>query len=139
VPPPIKRRFAYLCLGDRVLITGSIDAQQVRDEILGATVLVQPSFMEGLPVVIMEAMAQHRPVISTYIAGIPELVRHGETGWLVPAGNIDDLAAQMENCLDAPAETLRQMGQTARIRVHEQHNIETEARKLAELFSAPAS
>ena len=57
-----------------------------------ARALVLPSFAEGLPVVIMEAMALRRPVISTYVAGIPELVRPGENGWLVPAGDVEALA-----------------------------------------------
>ena len=62
-------------------------ADEVRQHILDARALVLPSFAEGLPVVIMEAMALRRPVISTYVAGIPELVRDGEHGWLVPAGD----------------------------------------------------
>ena len=49
--------------------------------------MVLPSFAEGLPIVIMEAFALGRPVISTYIAGIPELVDR-EPGWLVPAGDV---------------------------------------------------
>ena len=58
----------------KVSITGWIDARQVRAEILAARALVLPSFAEGLPVVIMEAMALKRPIISTFVAGIPELV-----------------------------------------------------------------
>ena len=54
--------------------------------------MVLPSFAEGLPIVIMEALALGRPVVSTYIAGIPELVQHGESGWLVPAGSVAALA-----------------------------------------------
>ena len=50
----------------------------MREEILAARALVLPSFAEGLPVVIMEAMALRRPVLTTYVAGIPELVRQGD-------------------------------------------------------------
>ncbi|RTL66656.1 MAG: glycosyltransferase, partial [Hyphomicrobiales bacterium] len=85
----IEARIAQLKLTDRTTITGWISEAQVRDEIRKARALVLPSFAESLPVVIMEAMALRRPVISTYVAGIPELVRDGETGWLVPAGSID--------------------------------------------------
>jgi colanic acid/amylovoran biosynthesis glycosyltransferase len=56
-------------LQDRVRITGWISSAQVRDELLAARALVLPSFAEGLPVVLMEAMALRRPVISTYVAG----------------------------------------------------------------------
>ena len=78
--PIIEERILRLRLQDRVRITGWISSAQVREELLGARALVLPSFQEGLPVVIMEAMALRRPVISTYIAGIPELVVPGETG-----------------------------------------------------------
>ena len=73
-------------LTSRVRITGWISSNDVSDEILAARALVLPSFAEGLPVVIMEAMALSRPVISTFVAGIPELVRPGNTaGWCRPA------------------------------------------------------
>ncbi|MGP8124236.1 MAG: glycosyltransferase [Xanthobacteraceae bacterium] len=123
-------------LGDVVRITGWIGGDQVRDEILAARALVLPSFAEGLPVVIMEAMALRRPVISTFVAGIPELLEAGVHGWLVPAGDIDALAAAMRACLDASADDLTRMGAAARARVGERHSIDTEAAKLADLFQA---
>ena len=90
---------------------------------------MQPSLQEGLPVVLMEAMALRRPVISTYIAGIPELVRP-ETGWLVPAGDIPGLAKAMAACLNTAQERLAAMGPAARDRVLARHSIETEAARL---------
>ena len=119
-------------------ITGWISSDQVREEILAARALVLPSFAEGLPVVIMEAMALRRPVISTYVAGIPELVRPGEHGWLVPAGDVDALAQAMQACLDAPADTLARMGEAAHARVLARHDVDTEAAKLAKLFRGAA-
>ena len=65
---------------------------------------------------IMEAMALRRPVITTYVAGIPELVRPGENGWLVPAGDVEALADAMAACLDAPVDVLARMGEAARAR-----------------------
>src|SRR5262249_54452071 len=100
-------------LTDRIRITGWISSEQVRDEILGARVLVLPSFAEGLPTVIMEAMALRRPIISTYIAGIPELVQPGKHGWLVPAGDVQALAEAMRHSLEAPIEILTRMGNAA--------------------------
>jgi colanic acid/amylovoran biosynthesis glycosyltransferase len=119
-----------------VRITGWISNDQVRDEILAARALVVPSLAEGLPVVIMEAMALQRPVLATYVAGIPELVRHGEEGWLFPAGSVDQLAAAMQECVEAPASEITRMGVKARERVVERHNIQNEAKKLVELFLA---
>jgi colanic acid/amylovoran biosynthesis glycosyltransferase len=122
-------------LQSRVRITGWISGAQVREEILEARALVLPSFAEGLPVVIMEAMALQRPVISTFVAGIPELVQPGKHGWLVPAGSVEALAQAMQACLDAPADQLACIGEAAHKRVFDRHSVDTEAGKLAELFN----
>lgn len=132
----LQARITELNLDDAVRITGWISADEVRAELQAATALVQPSFMEGLPVVIMEAMALQRVVISTYIAGIPELVRPGETGWLVPAGATGELTEAMASCLACDTETLARMGRAAQDRVRMRHSIDTEAEKLARLINA---
>jgi glycosyltransferase involved in cell wall biosynthesis len=121
-------------LGDSVRITGWISSERVREEILAARALVLPSFAEGLPVVIMEAMALRRPVLSTYVAGIPELVIGGENGWLFPAGSLDELTAALEDCLSRSEDEIRRMGDAGYQRVIKRHSIDVEARKLAELF-----
>lgn len=122
-------------LSDKVRITGWISSDQVRNEILNSKALVLPSFAEGLPVVIMEAMALRRPVISTYIAAIPELVITGENGFLFPAGDVNALAETLEKFLALPNEQLTQMGELAYKRVLERHSVATEAKKLARLFN----
>lgn len=119
-----------------VHITGWISSDQVRAEILAARALVLPSFAEGLPVVIMEAMALRRPVLTTYVAGIPELVRPGEGGWLFPAGDVDALAAVLEEFLATPVAVLESMGEAGYRRVLERHSVDIEAAKLAQLFHA---
>lgn len=106
----------------------------MREHILASRALVLPSFAEGLPVALMEALALHRPVISTYIAGIPELVIPNDCGWLVPAGSIAELTAAIKTAIELPAEVLAQMGQTGAARVLEQHDVAIEAQKLANLF-----
>jgi glycosyltransferase involved in cell wall biosynthesis len=121
-------------LSRQVRITGWIASAEVRREILAARAMVLPSFAEGLPVVIMEAMALRRPVLSTYVAGIPELVRPGETGWLFPAGSIETLAEAMQDCLARSPAELQAMGAAAHTRVLARHSIDTEAAKLAHLF-----
>ena len=121
-------------LRQRIEITGWISSEQVRAEILAARALVLPSFAEGLPVVVMETMALRRPVLTTYVAGIPELVRPGENGWLFPAGSVEALAEAMADCLAQPPELLATMGEAARQRVLARHDIDTEAAKLARLF-----
>jgi len=121
-------------LGNRLRITGWISGSQVRNEILAAHGLVLPSFSEGLPVVLMEAMALRRPILATCVGGIPELVQPGKHGWLFPAGNVDELVAAMEAFFTTPRDTLRDMGTAARLRAIARHSVDTEAAKLAELF-----
>lgn len=121
-------------LQHRIRITGWISSDQVREEILAARALVLPSLSEGLPVVIMEAMALRRPVLATYVAGIPELVRDGETGWLFPAASVEDLAEAMAECLRTAPEELQRMGENGYRRVVARHSIDAQAARLAELF-----
>jgi colanic acid/amylovoran biosynthesis glycosyltransferase len=121
-------------LSEVVRITGWLSSGEVRSAILSSHALVLPSLSEGLPVVLMEALVLRRPVLTTYIAGIPELVRPGENGWLFPCGSVEDLADAMENCLAKPLEELQRMGDAGHERVVARHSIDTEAAKLAKLF-----
>ena len=134
----VEELVARLGLAATVRITGWISSDQVREEILASRALVLASFAEGLPVVLMEAMALRRPVISTYVAGIPELIRDGQEGWLCAAGDVDALAAAMEACLRAPTEVLARMANSAHERVLQRHDIDVEASKLSDHFAAAA-
>lgn len=133
--PQVEALVAHHGLQSQVRITGWISSAQVREEILASRALVLPSFAEGLPVVIMEAMALRRPVLTTAVAGIPELVRNQENGWLFSAGSVGVLADAMVTCLAAPPTAMQAMGQAAQLRVLERHSIETEALKLATHFA----
>ncbi|CAG0963809.1 colanic acid/amylovoran biosynthesis glycosyltransferase [Methylophilaceae bacterium] len=130
----IEQMITQYGLADHVNITGWISSDEVRERVLDARALVLPSFAEGLPVVIMEAMALRRPVISTYVAGIPELVIPGQNGWLVPAGAVTELADAMQELLATPTSELQNMGDAAYVRVRQRHDVDTEASKLAALF-----
>ncbi len=121
-------------LEGRVEITGYVDAGEVRRRILSARALALPSFAEGLPVVIMEALALGRPVVSTYVAGIPELVEPGVSGWLVPAGSVERLVDALREVLAASDVRLEGMGRAGARKVAEQHNAATEAARLAALI-----
>jgi colanic acid/amylovoran biosynthesis glycosyltransferase len=124
-----------LDLRGHVRITGYLGTAEVRRELEAARAMVLPSFAEGLPVVLMEALALGRPVVSTFVAGIPELVRDGVHGWLVPAGDVETLATAIRELLTAPPERLDAMGKAGAARVAERHDIRREAEKLAELFA----
>lgn len=133
----IEALIAKYSLQNQITITGWISSKEVRQHILDSQVLVLPSFAEGLPVVIMEAMSLKRPVISTYIAGIPELVIHGENGWLCVAGDVDSLTKMMKEALSTPIAQLQKMGNAAYERVVLRHDINVEASKLAAYFNQP--
>ena len=98
----------------------------------------RPSFDEGLPVVFMESYALHRPILSTYIAGIPELIENGKCGWVVPAGSVDALTDAMRECLTMTPEQLSAYGAEGARRVHEGHDSLKESAKLARLFKDPS-
>ena len=131
----IEAAIAHHALQPRVTLTGWLDEARVRDTLAASHALILPSFAEGLPVVIMEAMAAGRPVIATAIAGIPELVTP-EIGWLVPAGDATALANAIRTLAATPPLTLSQMGQAARARVFARHDIDTEAEKLSLLIAS---
>jgi colanic acid/amylovoran biosynthesis glycosyltransferase len=133
---PIERAIRENDLGKNVRITGWSSNDEVRKEIVAARALVLPSFAEGLPVVIMEALGLGRPVVSTYIAGIPELVETGKNGWLVPAGSVDALVVAMKEVLDADPAKLAELGREGQTRVRELHDITKNARVLRKLIEA---
>jgi colanic acid/amylovoran biosynthesis glycosyltransferase len=121
-------------LEERVRLVGWQSNATVRTLILDSRALVLPSFAEGLPVALMEAMALGRPVISTTVAGIPELVRPGENGWLVTPGSVEALVQAMSEALDATAEQIETMGRAGAARVRQDHDASKEAGRLARLF-----
>lgn len=135
----IEALIAQFHLQNHIEITGWASGAAVQAYLQQATAFVLPSFAEGLPVVLMEALALGRPVISTYVAGIPELVEAGVSGWLVPPGSVNQLVAAMRAALQTPPERLAAMGAAGRKRVLQQHNASTEAQKLAALLTAPAT
>ncbi|MEC8253079.1 MAG: glycosyltransferase [Planctomycetota bacterium] len=130
----VRSAAARLGLEERIEWLGWLDGEQVKQQILRSKAMVLPSFDEGLPVVCMESLALGRPVISTYIAGIPELIETGETGWVVPAGSAPHLADALRACVAASPEELRRLGDNGRARVRAEHDAEVEANKLARLF-----
>ncbi len=103
-------------LASSVRLLGWQSSDAIRAAILSARALVLPSFAEGLPVVLMEALALGRPVIATQVAGVAELVRPTENGWLIPAGDVDALTTAMRRLhhiarrIVAPRSEWRQVG-----------------------------
>jgi colanic acid/amylovoran biosynthesis glycosyltransferase len=114
--------------------TGHEDLHQLYED---ASVFCLPSFAEGIPVVLMEAMAMELPVVSTKITGIPELVDDDRTGLLVASGRAAELADALERLLVDPA-LRRELGSRAREKVLRDFNMESSAEQLYSLFSEAA-
>ena len=121
-------------LKDHIQLLGWQASETVRAEIAEATAFVLPSFAEGLPVVIMEALALGRPVITTRIAGIPELVENGTNGWLIAPGSQSEITRALREAVQCPASTLDEMGAEGTRRVRELHNPDIEIPRLEKLF-----
>ena len=121
-------------LDDTVVLAGWKTDVEVRQALSESRALVMASFAEGLPVVIMESLAMGRPVVSTNIAGVAELVQPGVSGWLVPAGAVEPLAEKMRLVLEMPVEELAEYGRRGAQLVHRHHDALLEAEKLADLM-----
>lgn len=132
----LEQLAANLALANHVHFEGWCDGAEVRERVLSARALVLPSISEGLPVVIMEALALRRPVICTAVGGISELVTTGDCGWLVTAGSERELADAMHDALTRPPNDLEAMGERGAQRVAEAHDASARARDMAQLFVA---
>ena len=114
---------------------GPTPPAEVEDLLHDADVFCLPSFAEGLPVSIMEAMAAGTPVVTTYISGIPELAIDGESALVVPAGNAPALASALAKMIDDAAARARMVAR-ARELVVEHHSIERSAEALGRLLAS---
>lgn len=130
----IEQKISSAGLEERITITGYVSEFEVRRHITASRIMVLPSFAEGLPMVIMEAFAVGRPVISTYIAGIPELVLPEQNGWLVPAGNTEKLATALIEALETPARRLEEMAAIGRDLTFQHHSTVSEGDRLEKLL-----
>lgn len=120
-------------LGEAVVFTGYQSQDEVAQILARSDAFILPSFAEGVPVVLMEAMAAGRPVIATRITGVPELVEDGVSGNLVAPGDAQALARAIEAL--AARHDRAEMGQAGRAKVLAAFDIDGEAARLAALFS----
>jgi colanic acid/amylovoran biosynthesis glycosyltransferase len=128
---------ARLGLGDRVEWVGALGQDEIREAYARADVFCLPSFAEGVPVVLMEAMAMEVPVVATRIAGIPELIEEGESGLLVTPARADELADAIGRLVDDPALRAR-LGAAGRRAVLEGYDLGRWTAALRELFETAA-
>lgn len=140
----LRERAIALGLGNSVQFDGPLPQREVMRALREAAVFAAPCVVaedgdrDGLPTVLVEAMALGTPVVATDVVGIPELVRHRETGWLVPPHDARALADALRTMLDAPA--LRaQLADEARALIEREFDVRHNAALVRRLFTAAAA
>lgn len=116
-----------------VTLTGPIDQDHIQDYYACADCFALASFAEGIPVVLMEAMAMEIPCVTTRITGIPELIHDETDGLLIPAGDDISLAAALGLLMDDPT-LCRKLGEAGRARVTSEYHLGRNMRLLADKF-----
>jgi len=129
----LKEAICSRGLTDRVRLIGPLPQEEIQQHYDRADVMVVSSFMEGVPVVLMEAMAKELGVIATRVGGIPELVEHDVNGLLVDAGSAESLADAIRVYAANP-DLCRTHGIAGRERVCSQYSIAGTAQGMLELF-----
>jgi glycosyltransferase involved in cell wall biosynthesis len=138
--PRLRKIIAREGLEEMVHLLGPKSQDEVAQLLATADCYVQPSVktpsgkMEGIPVGLMEALASLLPVVATAISGIPELVRPGETGYLVPPQNADELARVIEHVYLNPVQAAR-MAENGRELVLREFNLDSNVAQLSELMT----
>lgn len=140
----LERRVADLGLAERVTFAGQRRRSEVLERLALTDVLVAPSVptaegkREGLPVVLIEALAAGVPAVASDLSGIPELIETDVTGILVPPGDADALADALERLAADPALRAR-LASGGRARVAAEFDLDTNARRLIERFRSSAA
>ncbi|MDH0868157.1 glycosyltransferase [Mitsuaria sp. GD03876] len=124
----LRENVERMGLAGRIHLTGGID--DVRPVFHDLDLLVSSSNSEAMPLALMEGMASGLPVVATRVGGVPEIVEHGGTGWLVAARDYEDLAGRMHQMLTLH-ELRRRMGEAARARMEKHHRLDRALEGLA--------
>jgi glycosyltransferase involved in cell wall biosynthesis len=125
-------------LEDRVRLAGACNHDRVAEYYGSSDAFVLSSFLEGAPVVLMEAMAMELPCVATWITGIPEIIEKDVDGLLVPPASAGAIADAVERLLDDPEEA-RRLGSAARGKVLAKYHLERNVERLASEFRARLS
>jgi len=133
--PTIEAQMRRLGLEDAVTLAGAVSPSDIHAFYAAADVFCLPSFAEGVPNVLMEAMSMEIPVVATRLMGIPELVEHGDSGLLVPPARADRLADALVTLAEDP-ELRRRLGRSGRRRVVTDYRIERTATEMRDLISS---
>lgn len=129
----IRGLAAQLQLGDRIECTGWLESERKSTELAGATMFALPSYAEGMPMALLEAMGWGLPVITTPVGGIPQVITHEVNGLLVAPGDIDALSTAIDRLMRDPL--LRQrLGTAARATIEARFSLESMIERLLDLY-----
>lgn len=130
----LREHAARGAVRERIVFEGAINHDRIREFYAAADAFCLPSFAEGLPVVLMEAMSMELPCVTTQIAGVPELIRDGVEGLLVPPSDVEALAKALARLMD-DAELRRQIASNGRARVVADYDLRHSVARLAGIFT----
>jgi len=129
----LERLVVVRGLTDVVRFVGAVNQDEIRTYYQRADIFALASFAEGIPVVLMEAMAMEIPCVATRITGIPELIEDGVSGLLVSPSDVEGMAAAMLRLMES-AELRESLGKAGRQRVQQDYELAVSADRLAEVF-----
>jgi colanic acid/amylovoran biosynthesis glycosyltransferase len=136
--PALEQRVRASGASGSVRFLGAVGHHQVEATLRDADVFCLASFAEGVPIVLMEAMAMERAVVASAVMGIPELIEDGVSGRLVRPGSLEHLFAVLMELAEDPEGRLR-LGRAARERVRTEFELEASAQQLSELYARSAA
>jgi len=134
----LEARVRSMGIADSVHFAGYCSQEEVQQQLAASDVFVLPSFAEGVPVSLMEAMARSLPVVATNVGGVTELVQDGVNGLVVAPGDADALEAALDR-LVTDADLRHRFGRAGHDAVRSDFDSMTEARRLVTLFLDPAA
>jgi glycosyltransferase involved in cell wall biosynthesis len=133
--PDLRALAQQFGVSDRVTFAGAVGQNEIRSYYGRADVFALPSFAEGIPVVLIEAMATGLPIVASRITGIPELVTEGTSGLLAVPGRLDQLVEALAGLLTAPSDARAAMGRAGRDTVAAEFDLERTAQQLLDIFT----
>src|SRR5205085_2087837 len=134
----LERVIAELGIEDRVELPGAVTQDAIVEHYRRADAFALTSFAEGLPVVLVEAMAMGLPVVASHITGVPELVDENVSGLLVTPGRVDELADALWRLVEMGPARRAEMGRAGRERVMAEFDADRTAAQLLEIFERGA-
>lgn len=133
----VKNKLQEYGIADKVIFPGWVRGQEKDDLLKESDIFLFPSYHEGMPMAILEAMAYGKAVISTNVGGIPKLIENGENGYLCEPGNIIKMTEYLLNLMEN-SEKRKTFGKLAREKVKNSYSMDVHIKKLCALYQAIA-